>query len=112
MLLIVYPFQVALALADGCCTATAAGVTHHGVQTQGSAAIADAPVLVAGDALSAASDPHCPACSLGHQSCLASSPVFLAALAQGMSPGAFRSPFVNGPPLARLERPKWPSAAR
>jgi hypothetical protein len=65
ILLLVYPFQVALAMADKCCAITSAGVTHHLAQSA-SGASAGEPVFVADDDSSALADPHCAACTFGH----------------------------------------------
>ena len=43
ILLLAYPFQVALAVADKCCVTTPAGVTHHSVD-QGPGATTAEPV--------------------------------------------------------------------
>lgn len=106
ILLLVYPFQVALAMADRCCVTTPVGVTHH------SAGEARAePVFLADDGASAAADPHCAACSFSHSFYLPTEPLVLPA-GRHHTPGiAFPSRFLSSPPAARPERPKWRAAA-
>ena len=111
LLLIVYPFQVALALADNCCVTTPAGVTHHAEAEQAGGTLA-APAFVADDPLSALADPHCSACSFGHHLYLPSMPVDLAIGYQRAPRMARDIPFPASPPAVRLERPKWPASAR
>ena len=71
-LLLVYPFQLALATADRCCVVTAAGVSHHALAGAAAAAdlaadlAADVVVAMADDEGSGAADPHCAACSFSH----------------------------------------------
>ncbi|HAV37997.1 MAG TPA: hypothetical protein DCX52_16900, partial [Massilia sp.] len=54
MLLLVYPFQVALAVADRCCVTTPAGLTHHvaagkdGFTAQPAFVVDDGAALLAG----------------------------------------------------------------
>jgi hypothetical protein len=105
LLLFVYPFQVALAMADNCCATTPAGVTHHSA-----VAAAAEPVFVADDGAPSTSDPHCPACVFAHILYLPSDAVVFAAqrhhaLAVGAAP-----PFLSAPPAVRPERPKWLAA--
>jgi hypothetical protein len=64
ILLLVYPLQVALAVADKCCVTTPAGVTHHGAETGLGAASAE-PVFLVDDDRSVLTDPHCSACTFG-----------------------------------------------
>jgi len=109
MLLLVYPFQVALAMADQCCVTTPAGVTHHGV-AQGSAAGAT-PVFVADDDGPALSDPHCPACVFGHILYLPSDAFVFASQRHHALAVVSAPPFLASPPAARPERPKWRAAA-
>jgi len=113
LLLLVYPFQVALAMADKCCVTTAAGVTHH-VALQddgGSAAAVPEPVFLADDDGPSMADPHCPACMFGHILTLPSDAIVIPAERHHALAVAFIPAFPNSPPAARPERPKWPAAA-
>jgi hypothetical protein len=112
LLLIVYPFQVALALADECCVTTPGGLTHHGVADQADGSLVAAPVLVVDDPASALADPHCPACNFGHQLYLPSLAVTVPIGHQRTAHAADYALSLDSPPAARLERPKWPAAAR
>jgi hypothetical protein len=97
LLLLVYPFQVALAMADRCCVTTAAGVTHHvAVQADGTSAAGAEPVFLADDDGPSMADPHCPACMFRRHHAPAVAAV---------------QSFPSSPPAARPERPKWPAAA-
>ena len=104
-LLLVYPFQVALAVADKCCALTPAGVTHHSVATSA------APVFVALDDIASAVDPHCAACTFAHTACLPTSFVVVPVAYRHAVDIAFFPPFLTSPPPGRLERPKWSAAA-
>jgi hypothetical protein len=108
ILLLVYPLQVALAAADRCCVTTPAGLTHHSLGQAG--AIAAEPMFVADDN-PALADPHCAACVFGHVLYLPSDFIVLVAERHHASAIAFQPPFLTAPPVARLERPKWPAAA-
>jgi hypothetical protein len=110
ILLLVYPFQVALAVADKCCVTTPAGVTHHSAK-QGPDRTTAEPVFVADDEFAALTDPHCPACTFGHSLHLPSELVILPAERHQMEAIAFIPPRPTSPPVPRLERPKWPTAA-
>ncbi len=110
ILLLVYPLQVALAMADQCCVTTPAGVTHH-VAEQGGAVPALAPALVADDGNSVLGDPHCPACMLGHILYLPSDAAAMPGQRHESTAIAAVLPFVTSPPPARPERPKWPARA-
>ena len=110
ILLLVYPFQVALAMADRCCVTTPAGLTHH-VAADGQGAAALQPVFVADDGYSLLADPHCAACSLGHSVGLPSVASALPGAAHQSSVAAAALPFLAPPPVARPERPKWPAVA-
>lgn len=124
LLLVVYPFQVALAMADGCCASTAAGVTHHAAEgAQASpqaaavkvamlqAAMVQAAMLQADDDGAGPADPHCPACMFGHILSLPSASVSVGverlAAAANASPAAFPA----SRPAPRPERPQWTAAA-
>jgi len=110
MLLLIYPLQVALAMADQCCVTTPSGVTHHAAEQRPGLPALE-PVFVAGDGDSLLADPHCAACMLGHI-------IYLPSVATAM-PGqhhdslaiAAPTPYVSSPPAARPERPKWPARA-
>ena len=105
ILLLVYPFQVALAVADKCCAMTPAGVTHHSVATSA------APVFVALDDIASAADSHCAACTFGHTACLPASIVVVPVAYRHGVDIAFFPPFLTSLPSGRLERPKWSAAA-
>lgn len=110
ILLLVYPFQVALAMADKCCVTTPAGMTHHAAEP-GSGTAAAAPVFLVDDDRSALADPHCSACSFGHSLYLPSEFVMMRAVRHQTLGIGFIAPRLTSPPMARLERPKWPAAA-
>ena len=116
LLLIVYPFQVALAMADKCCALTPAGITHHeaggvsagfGVQP---APLVAQPVAQADDG-AGMGDPHCAACSFGHTACLPAHGVDMPAAGHAAARIACPLPFATAAPGCRPERPKWSSAA-
>ena len=104
LLLLIYPFQLALALGDRCCLTTPAGVTHHGVDTA-------KPVFTAGDNASAA-DPHCSACVFGQILSIPQGFTVIPPLYQpGVAP-ALPFPPLQSLPAGRPERPQWmPDAA-
>jgi hypothetical protein len=110
ILLLVYPFQVALAVADKCCVTTPAGVTHHGAEP-GFGATAAEPVFLADDDRSALADPHCAACTFGHSLYLPSDFVVVPEARHQTQAIAFIPPRLTSPPTVRLERPKWRAAA-
>lgn len=110
LLLLVYPFQVALAMADKCCVRTAAGVTHH-VAAQDGAAAAPEPVFLADDDGPSMADPHCPACMFGHILTLPSDITVIPAQRHQAKAVAAVVSFRDSLPAARPERPKWPAAA-
>jgi len=110
LLLLVYPFQVTLAMADQCCVTTAAGVTHHGTAGDNGSASAE-PVLLADDAASALADPHCPACVFGHLSGVPAPVLAMPRAGAHASAIATPVPFFTSPPVARPERPTWSVAA-
>ena len=110
ILLLVYPFQVALAMADRCCVTTAAGVSHHTAVQEGGAA-AEAVFLADDDGPSMA-DPHCPACMFGHILTLPTDAIVVPAQRHHALAIASVLPFLSAPPAARPERPMWPAAAR
>jgi hypothetical protein len=107
ILLLVYPVQATLAMADQCCVTTPAGVSHHGAQgTLDSAAAA----LIADDASSPLADPHCPACVFGHLSGVPAQPLVLPAAAHQPAALASANSFFTSLPAPRPERPQWPAA--
>ena len=111
ILLLVYPFQATLAMADGCCVATPGGVTHHSAGGEAGALAAE-PVFLLDDAAPALADPHCAACMFGQ---LSGVPSYAAAMpaAAGHAPAiAFAIPLLASVPKSRPERPNWPAAAR
>jgi hypothetical protein len=105
ILLLVYPFQVALAVADKCCAMTPGGVSHHSVATGAGT------VFLADDDGAALADPHCAACTFGHTACLPASFVVIPAERRHAADIAFHPPFLTAPPPSRPERPKWSAAA-
>lgn len=110
MLLLIYPFQVSLAMADQCCVATSTGVTHHAAQGKG--APAAEPVFLADDAVSSLADPHCPACVFGQ---VAGMPLNVGAdpaVAHHAAAIASAMPLIASVPGSRPERPNWPACAR
>lgn len=111
ILLLVYPFQVALAMADKCCAMTPAGVTHH-LAAPASGASAGEPMFLADDDSAALADPHCAACTFGHILYLPSAFVVTPEARHRTTRIAFIPPRPTSPPAARLERPKWTAAAR
>lgn len=110
LLLIVYPFQVALAMADRCCAMTSSGLTHHGT-AQGPATVAAEPMFLVDDDRSALADPHCPACSFAHHSYLPSNSVGVFQVRHDAARIDSSNPFPTSPPVLRPERPKWLTAA-
>ena len=111
MLLLIYPFQVSLAMADQCCVATSTGVTHHGA-AQGKGTPVAEPVFLADDAVASLSDPHCPACVFGQVSGVPSHAVVMPAARRHVAAVSSVTPFLASVPARRPERPKWPAAAR
>ena len=107
LLLVVYPFQVALAMADKCCSMTPAGVSHHSVVAPGE----DATVVVADEDGASQVDPHCAACTFGPTACLPAAFVVIPAERRHASSIAFFPPYLKAPPASRPERPQWPAAA-
>lgn len=110
ILLLVYPFQVALAVADKCCVATPAGVTHH-IAEQGPDRTTAESVFAVDDESAALTDPHCSACTFGHSLHLPSDLVVMPAERRQTEAVAFIPPRPTSPPVPRLERPKWSAAA-
>lgn len=111
IMLLVYPCQVALAVADQCCLATPAGLTHH-VTEQGSSLEAAESVFLDDDAAPGRADPHCPACVFGQ---IAGLPLTVAAIPAVVPHGvsiSSVSPFLSSVPRIRPERPNWPTAAK
>ena len=107
ILLLVYPFQVTLAMADQCCVTTPSGVSHHDATLDDASEVA---VMLADDAGSPLADPHCPACVFGH---LAVAPPRVLVLPDGGHHAALLSavsPFFTSLPATRPERPKWRAA--
>lgn len=105
LLLVVYPFQVALAVADKCCAMTPAGVSHHSV------ASGSEQVFLADDDGASVADPHCAACTFGHTACLPGQFVVIPAERRHASSIAFFPPYLKAPPASRPERPQWSAAA-
>ncbi len=103
MLLLIYPFQVALAMADRCCMTTPQGVTHHAVEAQ--------PVFDAGDEHGGASDPHCAACVFVHTISFPSAIAVIPALHDTVPAHAPAGPASTSHSPGRPERPQWPPAA-
>ncbi|QBE63804.1 hypothetical protein [Pseudoduganella lutea] len=108
MLLLIYPFQVALAMADRCCLTTPQGVTHH---AQAAQPVAAQLVADSGDDHGGASDPHCAACVFVHT---ISFPPAIAAIPALHDTAAAFAVLVSALPShspGRPERPQWPPAA-
>jgi hypothetical protein len=108
LLLLVYPFQVTLAMVDGCCVATSTGITHHSAGA--GSAVAAEPVLLPDEAGSILADPHCPACTFGQ---ISGVPLHAAAMpAAHHRVSAVHTPIrtLTSVPARRPERPKWPAA--
>lgn len=112
LLLIVYPFQVALAMADKCCALTPAGVTHHEAGGGGTGfGVEAAQFVTQADDGPGMDDPHCAACSFGHTACLPGYAVDMPAARHAAARIACPLPFATAAPGCRPERPKWSSAA-
>lgn len=109
ILLLVYPLQIALAMADQCCVTTPAGVTHHAAAQDGTPVLQ--PVFVADDGNSVLADPHCPACMLGHILYLPQGDTAVPGQQHESAAIAAVLPFPTSPPAVRPERPKWPARA-
>jgi hypothetical protein len=110
LVLLVYPFQATLAMADQCCVRTPAGVSHH--SADGASANAEALAsLIADDASSPLADSHCPACVFGHLSGVPAQPLVLPAAAHQPAAVASAISFFTSLPAPRPERPQWPAAA-
>lgn len=122
MLLLVYPLQVALAMADQCCVTTPAGVTHHAAAQATGAPVLEpalepvvapvlAPIFLADDGNTLAADPHCPSCMLGHIIYLPSGAAAVPGQRHESTAIGAVLPFLTSPPAVRPERPKWPARA-
>lgn len=115
LLLVVYPFQVALAMADACCASTASGVTHHaaeGAQASPQIAAAKVAMLQAADDGAGPADPHCPACMFGHILTLPSASVAVGVERLADAANAPPAAFPASRPAPRPERPQWTAAAQ
>ena len=110
-MLLVYPFQLALAMADQCCVSTPTGVTHHSAG-QGNSLGPVEPVFLADDAYSSLADPHCPACVFGQIPGLPSGVAPIPVGAHHVAAISSLTPFLTSVPKSRPERPNWPAAAR
>jgi len=109
-LLLVYPFQLALAMADRCCDMTPAGVSHHVAAAADGAFTAAPSIAMQEDEGAGAADPHCAACSFSHT---AAAPPGRDPLPFAHEGGSRSASFVFAPashPAGRPERPKWPHA--
>ena len=109
-MLLVYPFQVALAMADRCCVTTPAGLSHHGAAQGGSLETVQTVVLD-DDAAPGRADPHCPACVFGQIASLPAKPGLPPVAAPHGVAIASTTPFLTCVPGLRPERPNWPAAA-
>jgi hypothetical protein len=107
MLLLIYPFQVALAMADRCCLTTPQGVTHHAAAAQP----ASPAIVAAVDDHGSASDPHCAACVFVHTISFPSSFATLPAVHDTVPTIAATAPTLTSHSPGRPERPQWPPAA-
>ena len=104
MLLLIYPFQVALAMADRCCLTTPQGVTHHAMEAQ---SVADS-----GDDHGSASDPHCAACVFVHTISFQPTIAMIPAVHDAVPTFAGTLPALPSHSPGRPERPQWPPAAQ
>ena len=111
IMLLVYPFQVALAVADQCCVATSTGMTHHLAGQTGDTGTAQ-PVFLDDDVQSSRADPHCPACVFGQIASLPMTVAVVPAVAPHGTAVASVTPFLTSVPRIRPERPNWPAAAK
>jgi hypothetical protein len=110
IMLLVYPFQVALAMADQCCVTTPAGLSHHATAQGGSLETAQSVVLD-DDAAPGRADPHCPACVFGQIASVPTKPGLPSAVAPHGVAITSITPFLTCVPRIRPERPNWPAAA-
>lgn len=110
-LLLVYPFQLALATADRCCVMTSAGVSHHAQAGEGAAGEFATAIVAADDEGAGAADPHCAACSFTHTAaappCRAPAPFPHARAGIAAAPPHTYASL----PAGRPERPQWIPAA-
>ncbi|WBS03043.1 hypothetical protein OU994_01670 [Pseudoduganella sp. SL102] len=107
MLLLIYPFQVALAMADRCCLTTPQGVTHHASAAQPGAQ----PVALAADDHGSASDPHCAACVFVHTISVPPTIAMLPAVYDTVPASSSASHWLASHSPGRPERPQWQPAA-
>ncbi|HEX8603362.1 MAG TPA: hypothetical protein VF774_12005 [Pseudoduganella sp.] len=105
MLLLIYPFQVALAMADRCCLTTPQGVTHHVAGSQAQ------PAFDAGGDHGGASDPHCAACVFVHTISFPPAVAVIPALHDTVPVSVHASPALTSHSPGRPERPQWLPAA-
>jgi hypothetical protein len=110
IMLLIYPFQVSLALADQCCVMTSSGLTHHS-SVQGEGGPAATPVFLADDAGASLADSHCPACVFGQVSAVSSHFNVPPAVAHHTAAVTSPIPFLSSAPRSRPERPNWPATA-
>jgi hypothetical protein len=110
IMLLVYPFQVALAMADRCCVTTPAGLSHHSTAEGGSLETPQTVVLD-DDASPGRADPHCPACVFGQIASLPASIGLQPAVAPHGAAISSATPFLSSVPRIRPERPNWPPVA-
>jgi hypothetical protein len=108
VLLLVYPFQLALAMADRCCAMTPAGVSHHVLSAPDQAVAIDLAVVMAEDEGMGASDPHCAACSFSHTAAAPPGQDAIPFAHQGAASYLPSFPPFASLPAGRPERPKWP----
>ncbi|MBB3222368.1 hypothetical protein [Pseudoduganella umbonata] len=108
MLLLIYPFQAALAMADRCCLTTPQGVTHHAAAAQPTAPSA----AMTADDHGSASDPHCAACVFVHTISFPPSIALLPAVHDSGPASSPASHWLTSHSPGRPERPQWqPDAA-
>lgn len=108
VLLLVYPFQLALAMADRCCAMTPAGISHHVLSAQDEAAAIDLTAVSADDEGMGAADPHCAACSFSHTAAAPPGQDAIPFSHQGARSYLPSFPAFASLPGGRPERPKWP----
>lgn len=112
MLLLIYPFQVALAMADRCCLTTPQGVTHHaGAGSQPELQLEPQPIFQTGDDHGSASDPHCAACVFVHTISFPPTIAMLPAVHDTVPAASPASHWLTSHSPGRPERPQWQPAA-
>ncbi len=104
MLLLIYPFQVALAMADSCCVTTAQGVSHHAAEA------AQEPGSESASDDTGSGDPHCSACVFSHTITILQAFTVTPAAHEAVPAPVAICVTPASRPADRPERPKWPAA--